>query len=261
MIDLATLNKACESMNKLSISTILLFAVLLAGCSQDTEVNVNFTQFQDLKSGDPVKLNGVEIGEVVAVENLDQGVEVVLELDPEKSETLTTSSAAMVITEPERYLELYANTTGAPLESGAQIQGLNNPVDLATWTAGNALGSLQGLATSAASAFNQFLNDSNWDDVANQLNNSLSELNKQSADTLNQLGSELEEFIKQMQEQSTESLKQAEELSRKLDEQLQLFQQQGQEDIARALQNMLDAFNSTLDPNALPPDAGKGEPL
>ena len=120
---------------------------------------------------------------------------------------------------------------------------------------------MQGLATSAASAFNQFLNESNWDDVAKQLNDSLSELNQQSAGTLNQLGDELEEFIKQMQAQSSESLKQADELSKQLNEELQKFQSQGQEDIAKALQNMLDAFNSALDPNALSADPDKGEPL
>ena len=248
-------------MKKSSILAVILSAAMLAGCSKGLEVDVDFTEVQDLKSGDPVKFNGVEIGEVSAVDTLDQGVKVALELDPEKSESLTTSSAAMVINQSERYLELYANAVGEPLQSGAQLQGLNNPVDLATWTAGNALGSLQGLATSAASAFNQFLNESNWDDVAEQLNDSLSDLNKQSAGALNQLGGELEEFIKQMQAQSSESLKQADELSQQLNEQLKQFQSQGQEDIAKALQNMLDAFNSALDPNALSPDPDKGEPL
>ena len=248
-------------MNKSTLLAIFIAAISLTGCSKGLEVNVNFTESQELESGDPVKFNGVEIGEVSAVDKLDQGVKVALELDPEKIENLTTSSAALVIGQPERYLEVYANTAGEPIESGAQLQGLNNTVDLATWTAGNALGSLQGLATTAASAFNQFLNESNWDDVAKQLNNSLSELNEQSAGTLNQLGTELEEFIKQMQEQSSESLKQADELSRQLNEELQKFQQQGSEDIARALQNMLDAFNSALDPNAIPPETGKGEPL
>ena len=250
-----------KPMKKLAILAVLLNAAVLAGCSNGLEVNVNFSESQELQSGDPVKFNGDEIGEVSSVDKLNQGVKVALDLDPEKTENLSTSSAAMVINQSERYIELYANTAGQPLESGSQIQGLNNPVDLATWTAGNALGSLQGLATSAASAFNQFLNESNWDEVAQQLNNSLSELNKQSAGALNQLGGELEEFIKQMQEQSSESLKQADELSQQLNEQLQKFQAQGQEDIAKALQNMLDAFNSAMDPNALSPDTDKGEPL
>ena len=133
-------------MKKSSVLAVILCAVMLAGCSKGLEVNVNFSQAQDLKSGDPVKFNGVEIGEVNAVDKLDQGVEVALDLDPEKSENLTTSSAAMVINQPERYLELYANAAGQPLESGAQLQGLNNPVDLATWTAGNALGIIAGIS-------------------------------------------------------------------------------------------------------------------
>lgn len=248
-------------MKKSSILTIILFAVALTGCSRGMEINVKFTESQQLESGDPVIFNGVEIGEVTDIEMRDPGTDVELELDPAKTEKLTSASAAMVISQPMRAIELYANTAGKPLESGASLQGLNNPVDLATWTAGNALGSLQGLATSAASAFNQFLNENNWDDTAEQLNNSLSELNEQSAQTLNQLGAELEDFIKQMQEQSSESLKRADELSEQLNEELQKFQQQGREDVARALQNMLDAFNSALEPYALPPEHGKGEPL
>ena len=248
-------------MKKSTFLAVLVSIIALSGCSKGLDVNVSFTEPQELKSGDPVKFNGIKIGEVSAVDVLDQGVSVALELDPEKTENLTTSSAALVITQPERYLEIYANAAGEPIESGSQLMGLNNTVDLATWTAGNALGSLQGLATSAASAFNQFLNESNWDDAAEQLNNSLSDLNEQSAGALNQLGVELEEFIKQMQEQSSESLKQADDLSRQLNDQLQKFQEQGSEDIARALQNMLEAFNSALDPNALSPDTGKGEPL
>lgn len=248
-------------MIKSKITAILLAGLFLAGCSQGVEINVNFTESNVLQAGDPVKFNGVEIGEVSSVDNLGQGMNVKLELDPDKITNLTSSSAALVVSQPERHLELYANATGKPIESGAQILGLNNSVDLATWTAGNALGSLQGLATSAASAFNQFLNDSNWDDVAKQLNDSLSEMNEQSADALNELGVELEEFIRQMQERSSQTLDQADELSRQLNEELQKFQQQGSEDMARALQNMLDAFNSALDPNALPPDAGRGEPL
>ncbi len=246
---------------KKSIFLILVSSLLLTACSRDVEVSVNFTQAQQVNSGDPVKFNGEIIGEVADVDELDQGTEIQLELDPEKISELNTSSAALVINEPERHVEIYSNTTGEPIESGAKIEGLNNPVELATWTAGNALGSLQGLATAAASAFNQFLNDNNWDDVAEQLNETLADLGEESAGALNQLGGELEEFIKNMQEQSSESLKQADELSKHLNEELQKFQEQGAEDMAKALQNMLDAFNSALDPNAIPDLSEKGEPL
>lgn len=248
-------------MKKIFLLLLTPCVLLLTACSSDVEVSVNFTQPQQVKSGDPVKFNGEIIGEVGDVDDLEQGTAVELELDPEKISDLNTSSAALVINEPERYLELYSNATGEPIESGATIEGLNNPVDLATWTAGNALGSLQGLATAAASAFNQFLNDNNWDDVAEQLNESLSDLGEDSAGALNQLGGELEEFIKNMQAQSSESLKQADELSKQLNDELQKFQEQGADDIAKALQNMLDAFNSALDPNALGGLSEKGEPL
>ena len=247
-------------MNKLFALTLFSIALILTGCSSDVEVSVNFTQAQEVESGDPVKFNGETIGEVADVDEVDSGTIVELELDPEKVKGLNTSSAALVIAQPNRYLELYSNTAGEPIESGAQIEGLNNPVDLATWTAGNALGSLQGLATAAASAFNQFLNDNDWDDVAKQLNETLSGLSDESAGALNQLGGELEEFIKNMQEQSSESLKQADDLSKQLNKELEKFQEQGADDIARALQNMLEAFNSALDPNSIP-DTDKGDPL
>ncbi len=246
---------------KNSLFLILITSVLLSACSRDVDVSVNFTEAQQVESGDPVKFNGQTIGEVADVDELDQGTVIELELDPEMLTGLNTSSAAMVVDQPERYVELYSNTTGDPIKSGAKLEGLNNPVELATWTAGNALGSLQGLATAAASAFNEFLNQNNWDDVAKQLNQTLSELSEESAGALNQLGGDLEEFIKNMQEQSSESLKQADELSKQLNEELQKFQEQGAEDMAKALQNMLDAFNSAIDPNAISDLSEKGEPL
>ncbi len=246
---------------KKSFIFIVVSCIFLSACSRDVEVSVDFTQAQQVKSGDPVKFNGQIIGEVADVEDRDQGTMIELELDPEKIAGLNTTGAAMVVDQPERYVELYSNNIGEPIQSGAKLAGLNDPVELATWTAGNALGSLQGMATAAASAFNQFLNENNWDDVAKQLNDTLSNLGEDSAGALNQLGGELEEFIKNMQEQSSESLKQADELSQQLNEELQKFQQQGADDIARALKNMLDAFNSALDPNAVPGLEEKGEPL
>ena len=246
---------------KNSLFLILMTSILLSACSRDVDVSVNFTEAQQVKSGDPVKFNGQTIGQVADVDELDQGTAIELELDPEMLTGLNTSSAAMVVDQPERYVELYSNNAGEPIESGAKLEGLNNPVELATWTAGNALGSLQGLATAAASAFNEFLNQNNWDDVARQLNQTLSDMGEESADALNQLGGDLEEFIKNMQEQSSESLKQADELSKQLNQELQKFQEQGADDMAKALQNMLDAFNSAIDPNAIPDLSEKGEPL
>ena len=248
-------------MKRAYIALLFSTMIVLTACSRDVEVSVAFTESQNVKSGDPVKFNHQVIGEVGGVDEQDQGVTVKLELDPEKIDVLRAGSAAIVMDQPQRHVQIYSVNAGGPLEPGAQIRGLNNAVDLANWSASNALGSLQGMITSAAGAFNQFLNSNDWDAMAKQLNDTLSEMSEQSSEALNQMGVELEMFIKNMQDQSSQTLKQADELSKQLNEQLQKFQSQGKDEIARALQDMLDAFNSTLDPNAVPPSGDRGQPL
>ena len=247
---------------KLFLPVTLSVLLVLAGCSRETQVSVNFTQPQAVKTGDPVQFNGQVIGDVSGIDDTESGVLLRLDLDPQKLDGLDEGSVAMVISQPVRRVELYSTGTGQALQSGARIRGMNNALELASWTAGHAMEAIQEMLNTAARELNTMVQSQDWEALARQFNETVSNLGDQSNEALGQIGTELEKFIKNLQAQSTETLDQADRLSEQLNEQIQQFQQQGSLELARMLQEILDSLNAMTDPGAAKtPEEENGQPL
>lgn len=223
--------------------------MLLSACSNDIEVNVTFSQSHNLSKNDPVWFDGEKIGSVAKI-NTDNGTRAELELDPELSKLLYTGAVARITETPQKGIEILNSKNGNPISSGAELKGLNTPLEVSAWAAGGALGSLNELFVSAAVALNNSFNSQDFQDLSKQLQQTIQQLSDDSSGALNNILNNFEEVMQQVESQSGDVKTYAENLSKVLAEKMTQLQGQGEENLSKMLEDLQKELDSALNDTA-----------
>ncbi len=120
----------------------LIGIVFAVSRSRGVSYSVVFGKGKNLKAGDRVQLNGIDIGEVRGVELDRSGEKVTVEIKvhaAHKNKVLADSTAYIAnMTFPnvsgQMVVEIYNSPAGGPpMEAGSVIQGKDSPLELKAW--------------------------------------------------------------------------------------------------------------------------------
>ena len=127
-----------------SIILLLMLLISLSACVGDSgpRVSVNFNSTQDISEDDLVYVEGIEVGEVSAVEKTADGSSITITLKPKYADGVMDNAAVVVnrLRTPAQ-IEIYnrnSSTDSLPVADGDQLVGLDSMFQLGAWMVGDA---------------------------------------------------------------------------------------------------------------------------
>ena len=160
--------------------------------SNTIKVQTRFENIKDLKTGDPVKVAGVQVGRVSTIAFDANKVLVELEIDQDKQAAIRTDSEAAIQFEGlmgQHYVAVKFGQAGVPIENGTELITVEQP-DLSTLMA-----KLEGVAEGVENMTSSFSGDTFGDILGplgdliqenkDKLSNMLSNLEQVSGDIAN----------------------------------------------------------------------------
>lgn len=235
---------------------LLIFAVLAvvtAGCAQKTSVSVTFDDARGLEPGVPVYLGQEKVGEVDSLTTAGDVVEAALSLDPELTSDLRDGSAALLTTrDAHAVIELYNHRSGSePLENGDRLVGLDGPLELAAWQAGEALDTGRKSVDEMSRSVSEYFESDEWRRQKEEMNRRLESLRQELGRSYDETNKAYREFLKELESQSEGAREKAREsyarLVEQLREQIERLKEQGDENIVKPLQDLLDELQRAME--------------
>ncbi len=228
-------------------------AIGLAGCSRSLDVVVSFGAAPGLEKGDAVMLGGEQIGKVAKLEHIDQQTNAVLALDPDKSISLRSNAAAMVVAQDSAHVvEIYNSTTGSsPLDSGHELLAIDSGLELLAWRAGETLDQTNKQVGDALNSLQEYFSSPEWEQQKKELQEDLAGLEQAVGRSSDQARRELESLLGSLDKKSKETAAQLDQQYQALRDDLSVLGQelarQGQENLLPALQKILSTVREALE--------------
>ena len=250
-------------------------SLLVAACgSNDLEVTTQFNNTQDIKEGASVYFDEQPIGEVVDTDAVDNGMTVVIELDPRATE-LVSSNAAVVVNrlKESAQLEIYNpnQVSDEFVQNGQQLTGLDSMFQLGAWMVGDAIQLGSETLNEYVGAFTDYLQSDKFqqdkETVTEQVNivadeaqqtieslgiefvtamEELAATEGEAAQALEQLGEELSPVVEEIAKSGSQLMQQLETFTQSL-EQTDTEEQQAGQTFLESLTAMLEQLNESLE--------------
>ncbi len=158
-------NKNFQRAPKLILKSVILVfsAFMLAACGDSgVEVSTEFRSAQGVKEGARVYHQEAKVGQVVAVQPLDEssGSRVIMMIEPEAAAKIDSQAAVAVNRiKPGSPLEIYASAAAQEfgLKDGQQLKGLNSMIELVAWSVGDAIDVGTGELAGYVDSFQEYL--------------------------------------------------------------------------------------------------------
>ncbi len=227
-------------------------AIFIAREASSLYYTIVFNDAEGLQVGDPVQVNGVDIGVVKSVELQTQPeprIDVRVKVYPKHIEKVLADSTAIIsaVSFPnvsgQKIVEIHnsgSDPPAKPMQEDAEINGMNSKVALLLWKGKEKLvGSPDGLKEKAKAMGSKL----------KKIKKDVGEMAK--APRVKELFKELADFIKQLRTKGAERLDELMErwpqIKQKLDEVLKQLVEFGREMIADKLRNLAEEIESMLE--------------
>ncbi|MFC1665789.1 MlaD family protein [Pseudomonadota bacterium] len=208
------------------------------------QVNVLFEQANGISEDSSVLLNGVKIGEVKSVTTKGKQVELILQLSVEKAKGVQTNAAAIVEgTEPANVVIYNPSTTAKTVQAGDTLFGLNSSLEFAAWRAGDSISST---VEQVSKFVHTYFEGEEWNKTKKEMNDLLGALEKQGRATHDDLARDFEELTNNLESQSEKALEEAQKSIDALAGKIEELRNQGQDEMARMLQLLIEELNRAL---------------
>jgi len=222
-----------------------LIALTLSACGNDgLTVTTNFTNTQDIEEGSTVYFEQQAVGEVVDVKTQDQGAIVVVELDEDASE-LISSDAALVVNRLESGapLQIYnsSNSDAGFIQDGQQLQGLDSMVQLGAWKVGDAIQIGSESLSGYVSGFQEYLQSEKFQEDKQSVQEQVNSAASQAQDALETIGNDLAQALEEFTDPEGEAAIAVEQLGEELSPLVQEIAKSGTE-----LMQQLEVFTEGL---------------
>ena len=240
----------------MSIARLLgtaLLAVLLSACSRDISVSVTFEGAGPLKTGAPVYFNDVQIGEVADSTITGDLMKADLSLDPELAAGLKSGSAALLgARDGQPVVTLYNYRPGRePLQSGGELIGLNDPLELAAWRTGEALDTGSQSMEEVTRSMTEYFESEEWQQRKEEMNRRMEALQSELGRTYEETNRAYNEFLEDLESQSEAARERAQEsysrLTERLRQDIARLKEQGNEELVEPLMRLLEDLSRAME--------------
>ena len=268
---------------------MLAFAAALSACGDGrVEVASHFDSDNGVEPGRVVYFEDQEIGTVTAAEKTVNGVDVLLALQAEALEQIS-SKAALVVnsTKQGQPLEIInpSNLDAPALQAGQQLEGLDSMFEMGAWMVGDALDVSADTLNNIVESFSDYLQSDRFQDDATAVKlqiaeaaaaasdaagdieidvdtalSNLKESEQQITAAVSKLGEQVSPMIKQLSESGKELLLQLEEMANSMDEQAKQEPAFGQE-LAQKLRDTFSRLSAELDTQLKAPELNRDDAL
>lgn len=226
----------------------LLLVAVVSGCeilNPGLKVNVELGDARGIRSGAAVQFNGVSVGEVKSVDPTTDGVVLTLKLDREHAQSIQTNAAAMIETDAEPYLHIENSHAAAdPIADGAMLLGIDSSLEYTAWKAGSLLDAAQQNVRHTSSAAKEYFAGPEWQATKQDMQNSIDNLQQRSGEAADKIEPSLRVLLDNLESGSDAAAEQSRQHYDTLKRQLAQWQQQGNEELAEMLRNMLEQLET-----------------
>ncbi|MBX2846865.1 MAG: hypothetical protein KTR16_00985 [Acidiferrobacterales bacterium] len=226
--------------------TLASLFILLAACgSSDLEVTAQFANTQDIDEGASVYFDEQPIGEVVDTKKVGNGMSVVIELQPEAAE-LVSSEAAIVVNRltQSTQLQIYnPNDASAEfVQNGQQLEGLDSMFQLGAWMVGDAIQLGSDTLNDYVGAFTEYLQSDKFQQDKNTITEQVDIVSDEAQKTIESLGIEFSNAMQDLTSSEGEAAEALEQLGEELSPVVQEIAKSGS-----LLMAQLEAFTESLE--------------
>ena len=230
------------------LMTALLLVAVVSGCEMldpGLEVNVALGDARGIRSGAAVRFNGVSVGEVKSVDLATDGVMLTLKLDREQAQSIQTNAAAMIETDAEPYLRIEnSRAAAAPIADGAMLLGVDSSLEYTAWKAGSLLDAARQNVQHTSGAAKEYFAGAEWRATKQDMQDRIDDLQRRSAGAADKIEPSLRALLEDLESGGDAAAEQSRQHYDALKRQLSQWQQQGNEEFAEMLRNMLEKLET-----------------
>lgn len=183
---------------------IVLLAQLLIGCEQaptGVRAVVAFKDVEGLRSGDPVELNGIKVGEVSAVETGAGEVKVRLRLEAAQASGVRQEAVALIVSEPDRRAVRLYNPPGQgpAVTDGATLKGFDSLLDLTVWQTTGTVNALQETFKQTSDALQRYFHSQEWQQNKREMEDLIKSIPAQSDAVMEDIIKQFDELMRELE--------------------------------------------------------------
>lgn len=227
--------------------------MLLVACGRGMPLSATFAAPTGLEAGAPVYLADAQVGEVTRLTNAGNVTEADISVDPDLRGALRKGSAALLAHRNGRtVIELYNYRAGdEALEDGGELVGLNGPLELAAWQAGEALEAGRRSMNAISGTITDYFESEAWQQHKERMNRQMEDLEGELGRTYEEMDESYRALIKDLESRSEAARERAKEtyveLARRLREEITRLEKEGRERLVEPLRRLLEDLSRAME--------------